>query len=845
MTERVHLKNDNSKILKIFFAFCLEVKREKLATGIVLLVTILLLINTHLFNPWSDFERFERFGGNDPWYYYRLIDSCVKNFPEKLWFDAFTYYPYGTYVHFGPFLVYLGAILVKIFRNAIVILSVIPVFGAIITVFSVYLIAKETFGTGEAILAALLISIMPGQFLGRSILGFNDHHIWEVVWMTITLGMYLYSINRDKLGNYVLPGVAYGMYILTWAPGSLFGVFILAYIILLLFLRWWIEFDEKVIKGTILMFLIAALVYLPFSDKVPEIGIMFHSRFHLYMIIAMSGFLILLYMVEVFLKRGFYEKLTKNVKSAYYFTISLVCILSAVLLNFIYPQVLTSVYSVLGIVTPKGGALTVAEIQPFFTLGGQFTLAPAYGNFGVVFFFVILAYPYLIFKIFKERDHAKLLLFLWSIVMFIFLAEQNRFAYYFAAVAAVLGSCFLVLILRKLEFDKFILKLVRGEIKKTDVKYFRVFLSVFLIFVVVYPTYGLALSQSKYVGGINSQWYEALTWMRNNTPNKEFFDNYYYEIYEYPKQSKQQSRYDYPPGTYAVMSWWDYGHWIEVIAHRMPNANPFQEGIGNKVSKAPGAAPFFTAFSEEEANQIANRLGINYVVSDVEMATGKFYAMAVWAENSLDKAWSVYYAGRGYFFVTPDGRVGVTSNKYFIPAGSKILELTLPSENYYRTMEARFHIFDGCGLKHYRMVYESDPETKGNVLTIEAVYRAIYNAVYMKKLGLPAVNITSTGYVKIFEFVRGAKVIGKVGKNISVVTVNATVTTNKGRSFEYVQKVKVGQDGTFELVLPYAQKTIYPVKPSPYYVKAGNVTKTLVLTDEDVEKGKTIELDLI
>ena len=70
------------------------------------------------------------------------------------------------------------------------------------------------------------------------------------------------------------------------------------------------------------------------------------------------------------------------------------------------------------------------------------------------------------------------------------------------------------------------------------------------------------------------------------------------------------------------------------------------------------------------------------------------------------------------------------------------------------------------------------------------------------------------------------------------------VKTNQGRIFEYVQRVKV-ENGTYELVLPYAQNTVYPVKPiEPYTIVSGNVTKSLELSDNDVINGKTITLNL-
>ncbi len=74
------------------------------------------------------------------------------------------------------------------------------------------------------------------------------------------------------------------------------------------------------------------------------------------------------------------------------------------------------------------------------------------------------------------------------------------------------------------------------------------------------------------------------------------------------------------------MSWWDYGHIITYWGHRIPNANPFQAGIGGGANHAPGASTFLIAPTEDEANKVLEDLGINgqpgarYVVSNSYMA---------------------------------------------------------------------------------------------------------------------------------------------------------------------------------------------------------------------------------
>ena len=62
-------------------------------------------------------------------------------------------------------------------------------------------------------------------------------------------------------------------------------------------------------------------------------------------------------------------------------------------------------------------------------------------------------------------------------------------------------------------------------------------------------------------------------------------------------------------------------HWITRIAHRIPVANNFQQGIGGPhQGNTSGACVFFIAKNESEANKISDALNVRYVVSDFLMA---------------------------------------------------------------------------------------------------------------------------------------------------------------------------------------------------------------------------------
>jgi len=392
-------------------------------------------------------------------------------------------------------------------------------------------------------------------------------------------------------------------------------------------------------------------------------------------------------------------------------------------------------------------------------------------------------------------------------------------------------------ILTKLDFYEYLKTYLteKTKNKKKNISTTKVIISVLAILILFYPAFTQANNYSKYsAGGINQQWFDALSWMRNNTPDREFYDKFYYELY---KPVPPRELYPYPEEVYSIISWWDYGHWITAIAHRIPVANPFQQGIGNKYNNVPGAAPFFTAFNESYADEIAEELDVKYIVSDVEMATGKFYAMAVWAEGSLEKAWQIYYRGYGIVYQDMNGNIGISLSGR-IPMGAKpLMGMDIPSEKYYETMEARLHIFDGDGLKHYRMVFESGAAT-GYFGFLEMLHKLVYSNLYAKK----RINVTPSGYVKIFERVKGAVVTGNASGEYVVAKV--IIKTNQGRLFEYTQKVNV-VDGKYTLILPYAQNTTYPTKPlDSYKIESGNVTKSLTLEDEDVENGRVIHLDL-
>jgi dolichyl-diphosphooligosaccharide--protein glycosyltransferase len=490
------------------------------------------------------------------------------------------------------------------------------------------------------------------------------------------------------------------------------------------------------------------------------------------------------------------RELNRRDLNPYYYPVVLaaVAIIGFGLLIIVSPALFSTVTdlpsSVLSI--KSGGIATVAEVSSMIVdRSGNFNIgrnSMVYGNFGNCFYGSLLGGLVLGYYVIRRWKPEDILALVWTLVILIAIYGQNRYGYYYAVNAALLSAYFGT---RLIELSGFkgihttINELPRYLAKNAGY----ILLAILLVAVLVYP-WGpapLALQQAKYTGGPHPAWYNSLEWMRYNTPDPApdpaVFS--YYGPYVRPPPGEP---YPYPDTAYGVMSWWDYGFWIETIGHRIPNANPFQGGIGGGEEQRPGAATFFTAESEDEANEIADTLGVKYVISDVEMATGKFHAIA---------AWDCDTGGYGEWLLI-GGR-----NEW------------VPTMRYFNSMEGRLHIFDGVSLKHYRLVHES---TAGG--SSERGYRWVYNlqpTLYPdlfenRHQDMPSeIAEADTGYVKIFEYVPGAKITGTAPPNTTA-TLSIQILTNQGRTFEYVQTATASPDGTFTLIAPYS--TDGPIAPS-------------------------------
>jgi oligosaccharyl transferase (archaeosortase A-associated) len=721
-------------------------------------------------------DTYVRFGGNDPWYHMRLVENLVQHFPHRISFDAYTLFPYGESVPFAPFFDLLLGFVIWVIGAGHPSLETIETVGAYfpavlgaLVVIPVYFIGKELFSRTAGLIAAGLIAVMPGEFFFRSMLGFTDHHIAEVLFSTTAVMFLIMAMKRAKqreitFGSFhcgecwrsfqerdwralirasdwrslrlplifaLLTGFMLGILLLSWSGGLLLVAILLIYMA--------IEYVMDHLRGRstehlciigVPMFLVAFIVVTPFFD------FLVHGVWITIALLGGALAFLVLSGVSWFMNH-------RDLKRAYY-PVAVIMLGGVATLLFwvIDPAMFNSIIGKFSIFNPRVTQLTIMEAQPVFSgfkIGLIFDEDPmndprmwryfTYGLFvvplavfvmvyeavkkkaggnlllitgGVLIALTALIYVFadmpdwfrfalyavygalLLIYAYFERSAGRVLLVLWTVILLVAMVGQTRFAYYFAVNAALLMAYFCWRMpgwisttitwiwkavmwfssagqdspaekrkKRKAEKRERAKKGIAEERKESAgviadyrkvVRYASYALAVIAVFFLAFwPAIGQTKELAKAPWGPNKHWYNAMVWLRENTPEPFGDTDAYYQLYERPDAGEP---YDYPDSAYGVMSWWDYGHWITRIGHRIPNANPFQHGIGGPRKKgfSYGASTFLTAQGEATGGEMLDVLGSKYVVIDIETATTKFYTPVTWSGQNAADYYTVYYA---------------------------------------------------------------------------------------------------------------------------------------------------------------------------------------------------------
>lgn len=636
---------------------------------LVLFIAVALFLRIYLpydgiFTSWGI-----KFSGNDAYFNMRLVDNMVHNFPHMLSLDRYLLYPeaqnISSFFMFArllagiSWLVGLGTPTQHVID---VVSAYVPAIMGALVVIPVYFIGKELWGRWAGLVSAALIAILPGEFLGRSILGQADHHIAETLFSTMAM---LFMVMAIKAANErhltfshlsirpivysLLAGAFMGIYLLTWIGGLLF-VFIVA-------LYFAVQFIIDHLKGQssgylsvvgACCFFVATIMFLP------------TARYSFYAVSMVTVLLL------PFIFGGLTRLLTRVSTRRFYYPMAILGlgVVGLVAFYFINPSLFNVMMGMFSVFVPSSTQLTTIEMQPLLLPNGTFTLNLAWGNFGLAFFTMLISLIVSTFIAIKHGDAVKTFIVIWSIAILAMTLGQRRFGYYLAVNVALLTGYLSWLMLKWASLKEWNGDFVgRFKISKRDRRSFAVSLMVIsvvtvviilAIFAPVIPSATAIASQAQYTP--SNAWCESLDWLRENSPEPFGDASAYYSM---PTKNGD---------AYGVLSWWDYGYWITRIAHRIPNSNP-----GQNPATQTDVAKFFTSQNESVANEIGQRLGSEYVIIDFETVAGKFWAILRYAGKTQSDYFDVYYAEQE----------------------NQLVPVQLYYPDYYRSLAIRLYNFDG------------------------------------------------------------------------------------------------------------------------------------------------------
>jgi dolichyl-diphosphooligosaccharide--protein glycosyltransferase len=816
---------------------------------------------------------------DDPLYNLRQVEFLLSNHLTYQWFDPMTLYPTGSDMYWGPLFPTIIAICCLITgattRPEIISVGLLvpPLMATIVTAL-MYFVGKLCGNWKTGLLASGFTAAVTGQYFYRSMYGYMDHHIAEVLFSTIFCLFYMYAILSEKdtainLKNFstyktaflisVLAGFAYLLGFFVMPTMILFaliaGVFTLVQFVIDTYRNRTSEY-LLIINSVIFLIAILGLLAFGFKSAIPELST--YSIAHVYAGLAMIGGTVFLYILQRYVKE----------KPKFYYPVA---IIGSALLIFL----------VLYVYSPNLFNLLVVDSFAFFgqapitntvqeARGWATDLAWQTFNYGLL----LMAGGMLVMVYNNVRDERPEQVFtiLWSIIILFSTWQHIRYEYYLAINVVLLSAVFVSFFLERCwpGIQQLITPDTSRAISESSSKpYFKdtppkgkkqkkiqkgpshTDVSVYLLITATIVIVGLSIlfvytsvnysytNASNNPTLMNPDWKESMEWMQNNTPETGVD---YYTLYN-------KDTFHYPNGSYGVMSWWDYGHLITTIGKRIPNANPFQQGVAGN----DGAAAYFVSTSEDTANAILDNRGTRYVVTDVEMDQGKFWAMATWY-NATDAAGPYY-------------------DTLLLPGqDNSLTSAVLNKQPYYLTMISRLHNFDGSMTDSnsvYYIVY-ADPKIYGTTLpvitdgesmnTSAAIQKvAQYNlnaapgyhaAVYSPSIVSPLDTVPALQhyrlvhesptnvfnsktidlkYVKIFEYVKGAQIKGDGIIEIPVVS-------NTGRNFTYRQASVNG-----EFIVPYSTTgNPYDVKTTGKYKIAGT-GREYDVPESAVIQGLTIQ----
>ncbi|HDY74420.1 MAG TPA: hypothetical protein ENH51_04845, partial [Euryarchaeota archaeon] len=497
----------------------------------------------------------------DTWFHYRIV-NYILDLGHVPAIDPLAYYPTGRPVWqtdlLGlPFFIAYTYKLISF--TGITLMDYMVAFPAIVTSLAaipLYLLTKELFNKKTGLMAALFWQIIPST-LTRTHAGFIDKETLASVYIFLWLWLFIKSINTVDEKNKrtfitpVLAGIFMGFSQWTWGGTTYFILVISTSAIIYTVLKFR-DIESSFGYSIILMTVFGALT----MKLVQPARFPLSAYYTSFIFLSLSG-LSLLYGILIahrYLKERVGEKNSKNALG-----LAALLAFSGAWISGYLPRILSGV---VGFVSDKIllkktliGATVSENLRPnLLGSGGNFLTrimtGDLYSHFNVVFFLASLGFIVFLLQAIKKRDYASIFVLVFVISGFLGMRSDVRLSFVLTPSIAMLGGYVLVYsgsllqakeagALKILARSKKQKARYRAETELSNLKIAKLVLVVIVFGVIASPTvasFGMLNGRSV---DVPTPWYQAMMWINDNTPQDS-----------------------------VIVSWWDYGYWIQALGKR-------------------------------------------------------------------------------------------------------------------------------------------------------------------------------------------------------------------------------------------------------------------------------------
>ena len=776
--------------------------------------------------------------GVDPFYHLRHTRFAAEHFPDLMRWDIGTHYPTGQRAHtaslfdlgmaFVAFVFGLGSPSDRVISYVAV---WTPVILGSLTIAFLYLLTQSVFGRVAGLAAAVVFLMYPGTSLHRTLFGFADHHVAEMALGLLTTWGVIRCLQRCEgevtsgwrpwlpLAGYALPPA---LLVYTWAGGAIYLLIILVILCVVCAVETAHNPESVATARTSLRYgcLLLPMIALP-GLLWPDL-VMSEERFPLILLgcvvigIAPPGYA---YTARALVRRYGNPRLIAITSSSLVAGAAVIFVWQHPLANEMISFLLQT------------KVRTLAEHRDVsWTLYWQLL-----GTAGIL---AIAGIPLALIRSVRSVENRHGLVAVLMGVTWIGLwMSAHDYDYVPPMFVALLTG---------VAIDA----MLRASIVRTMSK--RIAATVAIIAVLVAPIWPyhsvikpwatVAVVKEHLVA--NDGWFQAMEWLRNETPKPSPGINE--PVEPFPESG---GGYDYPADIYGVFSPWDFGNMIAALGERPPIWSQWT---------SRQTAEWLLCEDEEQSRQLLcpNCEGseqIRYVVLEA---------------RTIANHWPGKVINTGRSLAEYDSR---QLDWYTISEEERILRRTFGAR-YRAAMAVRMYVDDARDLGHYRLVYASPHESYipyllqyGTLLFKRMAFHIESESqreAFSQRSGIGRVGKTDdhweydgiiTSTVKIFEHVNGARLQGTTSAGSTVEAQLQLHCGPKGDVLNYSRSTRAGEDGRFEIVVAHATTpgtgSWSCASNGPYQImvtpdRARNVVKrvNVLVDDSHIRDGKILDL---